>query len=308
MFYFKKKLVRITIISSILIYCFSIQNSYAQVAAAPLVDDTSKGYYASFSNAKQNPTNVKILEIEKQDVVDFLNDSILFPNLENLFICFNTKGNYSKLYQYQSLKNISIQYCTIDFLYKNAASLPNLESFNCLKSNLSNFPTFMVTWKSLKHLNLQGNKITFIKNDIPISKNLTFLSLKNNSLKELPSSFSNLTSLDTLNIGLNQFKEFPTQIFSLTNLKVLSIAFNHIDSIPSDISKLKKLEVLYLTENKITSLPVSMKKMKKLQKVYLSNRQFNDEQKQAIIQALPKKCKVVWTDEDFFNYYHILEF
>jgi len=306
MFYSKTKLnFKITAICCYFLILCASQNSFAQVATSEPLDDTVKGIYTNFSRAIKNPTNVKILEIKKQDVDDFLNSPNSFINLEEVTLSFDKDGKYENLSQVPSLKKVTIFNCGVTFFYSNLSKLPKVETFKCKSSRLSQFPIFMLSWKNIHYINFENNYVSYIEDKIPVSTSLKTLSLKNNNLKKLPNSFSNLTSLEFLNIGLNHFTKFPTQILSLTNLKVLNIAFNPIDSIPTEISQLKNLETLYLTETKITSLPVSMKKMKKLHKVYITDLQFTEEQKQAIIKALPKKCIIEWTRED---YYHSLEF
>ncbi|WP_025741810.1 leucine-rich repeat domain-containing protein [Aquimarina pacifica] len=100
----------------------------------------------------------------------------------------------------------------------------------------------------LTSLDLSGNKLTKIPEEIGIFKELKTLALYNNNLKELPKDIGFLKKLTGLNISSNNFEVFPPEIGLLNNLKDISISKNPgIENIPTEF--LEILEENYQTIN-----------------------------------------------------------
>lgn len=98
----------------------------------------------------------------------------------------------------------------------------NLDSLNCSRLNIDTLPRELFDLKSIRILNLEGNKIIDV------------------DFKEL----SSLPNLNKLYLGWNGFKEFPKNLASNKNLTCIDLMGNPIEKIP--IKDLLKSNVKYL--------------------------------------------------------------
>jgi leucine-rich repeat protein SHOC2 len=106
----------------------------------------------------------------------------------------------------------------------------------------------------LKNLNLEGNQITLLPDNISKISNLNFLNLDSNQLTILPDSISNLSELTYLNLSNNQLITLPDNIVSLCNLSHLDLKNNQISILPNSIERLVKLKELDLNGNPLVDL------------------------------------------------------
>lgn len=105
----------------------------------------------------------------------------------------------------------------------------------------------------LIHLNLTGNNLKTLPEEIGALQNLEELLLTYNLLEELPSNFSELQGLRTLYLDRNELNEFPEQVLALKNLETIDISYTQIRDLPEQIATMPNLNVIYARGTSISS-------------------------------------------------------
>mmetsp|Transcript_13960 Transcript_13960/g.21127 ORF Transcript_13960/g.21127 Transcript_13960/m.21127 type:complete len:594 (+) Transcript_13960:169-1950(+) len=139
--------------------------------------------------------NIYLLELSDNiglDVADFY----LLPNLQELHLSCNGLT---------SLKSVPVPNNMVPFQHLEMLDL----SHNAFSNPSSVFDTLSLL-PSLKRLNLCGNDLTYLPDDLSLLHELTFLSLEGNHLDEHAfASLATLPSLSKLNISRNKVKSIP---------------------------------------------------------------------------------------------------
>ncbi|AKB50640.1 hypothetical protein MSBRW_1387 [Methanosarcina barkeri str. Wiesmoor] len=123
--------------------------------------------------------------------------------------------------------------------------------------------------KNLTNLNLSGNQLTQVPQEIGELKNLTMLDLSENTLTILPQEIGELKNLKTLDLSGNQLIQLPSEIGRLKNLTILNLYDNQLTQLPPEIKELKNLTALTLFNNKLTQIPPEIGKLKNLETLYI---------------------------------------
>ncbi|XP_063971814.1 toll-like receptor 6 [Diachasmimorpha longicaudata] len=108
----------------------------------------------------------------------------------------------------------------------------NRTSISCADSGLDEFPENIT--ELVEHLDLSGNNLKYIPEDIGRLLELKYLNLARNKLKGLPDKFGELWKLERLDLSQNEIHDVAGGIGVIT--------------------RLPNLRILYLKENPITSL------------------------------------------------------
>ena len=123
---------------------------------------------------------------------------------------------------------------------------------------------------SVVRLDLRGNRLKNLPDNIGELKNLKYLLLDRNNISELPISIVKLKNLIELNIFKNKLARLPENIHQLKNLEQLDLKSNTLQDLPENISRLPNLRVLVLDSNKLKTLPESFGNFNKLENLFLS--------------------------------------
>ncbi|XP_038075684.1 leucine-rich repeat protein 1-like [Patiria miniata] len=135
-----------------------------------------------------------------------------------------------------------------------------LESLRVNGCGLSRVDPRILELKSLRALDLSGNRIRALPNDPGQLSALAELKVANNLLERLPPSLclsSLRTSLQFLDLAGNSLKFFPPQICDLASLLRLNVANNQLTSLPEHFGQLSRLRFFSAAENQIEVLPFS---------------------------------------------------
>jgi Leucine-rich repeat (LRR) protein len=158
-------------------------------------------------------------------------------------------------------------------------------SYNHFKSFTSKNPivrSLFTGLTNLRELNLRGNRINKLPQEVSQLTNLTLLDLSDNRFVEIPSSLISLSgSLRYLFLAHNRTLEnfdFPSSINYLTGLRKLDVQGNNFHSLPMSLfEKLVHLEELSLSENYFAALPpCAPNGLSALYKLDLSRLRLND--------------------------------
>ncbi len=110
-------------------------------------------------------------------------------------------------------------------------------------------------FKNLIMLDIGGNEIVEIPNELGTLQNLRILIINDNQITDLGSGITNLNNLEVLDASGNRITKISTEIKKLTKLEQLQLQNNMIVEIPVEISGLNSLEMLVLENNLIEKLP-----------------------------------------------------
>ena len=108
-----------------------------------------------------------------------------------------------------------------------------------------------------------------------LADTLEVLNLSGNSLSELPDDLSRLSNLRVLFCSENRFTQLPEVLSSCVHLEMVGFKANHIREVaPAAISP--GLRWLILTDNQVSALPASISNCTRLQKLMLAGNQLAD--------------------------------
>ncbi|CAM1298609.1 Uncharacterised protein r2_g828 [Pycnogonum litorale] len=143
-----------------------------------------------------------------------------------------------------------------DSIIVHAGFLRNsdLDDFSFIGNEMSQLVMLGIQ-KTMKYMDLSGNRFEKLPFSIGRLNNLCVLTLQVNSLKYLPDSFCNLSSLTCLKIGSSQLEELPEDFFNLRKLKVLDLSSNKLKSFPRITMLQDSLNYLDLSNNGLTEFP-----------------------------------------------------
>jgi len=135
----------------------------------------------------------------------------------------------------------------INFIQKLDLSLNKLASF----PDLSRFSV-------LEDLNLTGNMLSVLPEELGSATTLRTLVLNGNVLKTLPHSIGKLENLEKLEINNNDLVELPKEIGRLSLVETLSITGNPISTLPDSIGAMRNLVNLDMSFCHFTTIPEAL--------------------------------------------------
>ncbi|XP_060619376.2 leucine-rich repeat-containing protein 58 [Anolis sagrei] len=109
--------------------------------------------------------------------------------------------------------------------------------------------------RSLRALNLSGNRFAHLPPPVLGLRRLRSLSLGSNRLQAIPPAIQELGSLEFLYLGGNFITSVPPELANLPSLSYLVLCDNKIQSIPPQLAQLHSLRSLSLHNNLLTYLP-----------------------------------------------------
>ncbi|CAF1202711.1 unnamed protein product [Rotaria sp. Silwood1] len=160
------------------------------------------------------------------------------------------------------------------------------KAFHYTQKNLQYLPPsiqHLAVCDCLRELDLHGNQLKFLPNEVEKLKSVEICNLGNNHFEDLPIvlgflpnltklllfnnhlgnlssslSFSKLNNLRILNLNNNSITQLPTDIGILVNLEILSIEHNQLIELPREIGLCTRLIELHLGYNRLTKLPLEI--------------------------------------------------
>lgn len=129
--------------------------------------------------------------------------------------------------------------------------------------------------KGVQRLKLACGLKDFPEEILDLADTLEILDLSGNDLSELPDEISQLKKLKIIFFANNQFKEFPKKLASCQSLTMIGFKSNQIHTVPENAFP-PFLQWLILTDNEITKLPDSLGDCHLLQKCALAGNKFEE--------------------------------
>ncbi|PAW70304.1 MAG: protein kinase [Opitutia bacterium Tous-C5TDCM] len=141
-----------------------------------------------------------------------------------------------------------------------------------LSCGLSDFPPEIFELAdSLEILNLTGNRLSDLPDDLPRLKKLRILFCSDNEFRHLPPVLAECQGLSMIGFKSNRIEEVTALPSSL---RWLILTDNRIGSLPASIGKCTPLQKLMLSGNRLDSLPEEMAACVNLELVRLAANRF----------------------------------
>lgn len=194
-------------------------------------------------------TNSKALTIQRNNYKKkFLPETIFikYPNIEKISI-----GGYD---DFEINKNL-------EQIFSELGCFKKLKKIEFGRENIDCLPYSIYMIDSLTELDLRGNKIKNISENVKYLRMLNNIKLDDNELGRL-----SIAELNHLFLKLSL----------INNLEELYLSNNFLDTIPNSIGRINNLRYLNIRGNYIKYLPESIKNLKMLKFIDIVNNEFND--------------------------------
>jgi Leucine-rich repeat (LRR) protein len=151
------------------------------------------------------------------------------------------------------------------------ASLTNLQRLDISNNSLTKVSHNIARLSSLTHLILKNNQLTEegLPKDMIEMKSLRTLNLSGNKLTCIPPQLFDLACLRNLFLGANQITQITPSILRLRKLRLLYLGGNRLETLPAEIGELYNMQVLLLSDNRLRRVPESVCNLRKLQCLHL---------------------------------------
>lgn len=124
---------------------------------------------------------------------------------------------------------------------------------------------------NLRTLDLSGNRIKALPENIGAFKVLKTLTLAKNQLEAIPQDIGQLVKLENLNLAFNLLTAIPSSVSQLRNLKEVNLSQNRLKTFPSCLLGLKQLNMVDLSGNSITCIPQGIERLEATELVLNQN-------------------------------------
>lgn len=152
------------------------------------------------------------------------------------------------------LRTITISNNNLHFLPQNIGELVSLTQLDVSYNSIDSIPESLSLLTNLKELSVAWNKMKEISSGIfPTLGNLSAIDLSGNQLTLLPNDICTLSKLSILSCAYNSLLKLPDDIGNMVGITGLNIAFNSLSELPASIGRLENLRDLQLWENKVCS-------------------------------------------------------
>ncbi|MEI6871897.1 MAG: leucine-rich repeat-containing protein kinase family protein [Verrucomicrobiota bacterium] len=124
-----------------------------------------------------------------------------------------------------------------------------------LSAGLTEFPRAVFNLAdSLEVLNLTGNRLSTLPDDLPRLRRLRIIFCSENQFTHLPEVLGQCPNLTMIGFKANQIRELPRHSFP-KHLRWLVLTDNQISQIPAKLGRCTRLQKLMLSGNQLQSLP-----------------------------------------------------
>ena len=127
---------------------------------------------------------------------------------------------------------------------------------------------------SLEILNLSGNQLSSLPDDLPRLHKLRVIFCSDNLFTELPAVLGSCKRLTMVGFKANQISNVPYEALAPT-LRWLILTDNRIQSLPSSIGQCRQMQKLMLAGNQLSELPAELGNCTQLELLRLSANQFS---------------------------------
>lgn len=190
----------------------------------------------------------------------------------------SSDGQPGSLAQLAQLSHIDLSNNQFSEWPMGLCDLPALRSLDMNSNTLKRLPPEFARWMGgkLTSLQLRGNQLTQLPDEIGALKALVTLDLSENELLALPPRIGNLVNLQSLSLQHNHIRSLPPNIGTLTSLTSLKLHDNELEDLPDEISSLVWLTELFVQENRLRRLNPAVGKLVSLRKLFAEYNEINE--------------------------------
>ena len=152
-----------------------------------------------------------------------------------------------------NILKLTMRYCDISDLDSSICFLLKLQHLDLEGNCITKIPDELMDLQDLLALNLNKNRITKLPQNIGNLKSLTELNIDNNSLQKLDKSLEKCQCLETLSVEENELENIDPFIFNISSLRRLCLSKNFIKTVPEAMGRLSLIQ-LSLSSNEIDFL------------------------------------------------------
>lgn len=161
---------------------------------------------------------------------------------------------------------------TLDQL--RAGELTGLKRLD-LSCGLAEFPREIFDLAdSLEVLNLSGNRLTALPDDLPLLYRLRVLFCSDNPFTELPAVLGQCAQLEMVGFKANRIRDLPPDALP-PRLRWLILTDNQVETLPAEIGRCTELQKLMLAGNRLQQLPPELAACRKLELLRISANRFS---------------------------------
>jgi hypothetical protein len=126
---------------------------------------------------------------------------------------------------------------------------------------------------TLEMLDLSGNRLRTLPDDLPRLRALRILFCSNNPFETLPAVLGRCEHLDIVGFKANAIAHVPAEAIP-ANLRWLVLSDNRIAALPESLGDCHRLQKLALAGNRLTALPAGLARCNSLELIRLSANRF----------------------------------
>jgi hypothetical protein len=170
------------------------------------------------------------------------------------------------------LSNIGVADTTLSLL--NAGKLAGAKHIK-ISAGLTSFPPALYTLAdTLEILDLSGNALSSLPDDLDRFGKLRILFCSYNQFTELPTVLGRCNSLSMIGFKANQLTQIAESAIPTQHLRWFIVTDNALTHLPNALGECKKLQKLMLAGNQLTALPDTIANCHALELLRISANQF----------------------------------
>ena len=171
---------------------------------------------------------------------------------------------------------LDLSYMGLRYLSPYIGELEDLVDLDLRGNILDSLPNEISRLRRLTGLHLDGNNFGKLPTLLFNMAGLERLSLSNNRLTNLPKELGNLEELVSVDISSNSFGRLPAVLWGLKKLARLDASDNEIERIPGSIGALTNLAYLDLSRNRIGEMPARIGSLSRLRYLGLNGNSISE--------------------------------
>ena len=166
-----------------------------------------------------------------------------------------------------------------------------------LSAGLTEFPReIFALADSLETLNLTGNQLAALPDDLPRLHKLRVLFCSDNRFTEVPAVLGQCPHLSMVGFKANQIRTLPAAALPPA-LRWLILTDNHLEALPPEIGQCREMQKLMLAGNRLTALPETLANCTKLELLRIAANQLTE--LPAWLLALPRLAWLAYAGNPF---------